>query len=185
MSDNNHTIYHVSITSPDGWKAEMSMSSSNDNILKARLEFWEEFDRLRPQVSHLMLEQQRLPLPDETKKDTLYLGGASVSSNSEIQIAQYDLVGFYLEKNPQNQYEQVLTIAYFYQKFKGLEYLTAEVYRSAYIELQKAAVKAPQNPLDAINNTLKNRSDFFRVIGKGQYIITVQGEKFIENLRTE
>lgn len=111
-------------------------------------------------------------------------GFRGVKANGSVATPKPDFLTFYRLISPSNQTEQVLTIAFFYQKYEGMESLSLDEYDQAYTFLQRVPVEKPGNLKSSVRNVV-DRTKFLRNTDRGRYMLTLAGEELIERLLAE
>ncbi len=127
--------------------------------------------------------QLRLPMPVEQETPLLGKsnGASAVISGNGHTDQPHDLCSFYLEKAPKGQYQEVAVITYFYQTFRGREYVTRKDYEEAYKELLRIPVKPPKDINGSVRNTA-TRTKHLSNLGSGKFILTMQGEELVQKM---
>lgn len=93
-----------------------------------------------------------------------------------------NLTAFFISLSPKNRTDEVVIISYYYHKFLDVETLSLEHYEEAYKELKLVPVSTPSNMKSNVRNVV-DRTDYLRNPSRGMFALTLEGEKYVRNLR--
>jgi hypothetical protein len=102
-------------------------------------------------------------------------------SSIEQVITKMSLLDFFQEKDPKNQRDQVLVIAYFYLKHLRRTELRLEDYTEAFMLLRRLGIDMPANMKSTVRNVV-DRTKFLFNPERGQFALTLPGEKLVESM---
>jgi hypothetical protein len=103
------------------------------------------------------------------------------NTSSPAATQATDLLTFYRKMAPKSQQDQVLVIAYYYQKYQYLDQLTLDTYDEAYSILQRLPVPRPSNMKSSVRN-LVDRTEYLHNPERGAFMLTVKGEEYVESM---
>ena len=106
----------------------------------------------------------------------MILASKTIYSNPGI-----DLVEFFHQISPERQYDAIYTIAYFYQKYKGIQHLDKADFEQVYDTLGYSADR-PSQMSKSLNDAKKKYPRYFRSINRGKYVLTKSGMDYVESL---
>lgn len=122
----------------------------------------EEFRKEMPKIAKELPPKERV-IPPEIQKE-------------KVELGKLSLAEFYKQKQPRDDIEVAIVIAYYLISFEEREEFTNQEIKE---EANKLGYKL-SNPADTLKRAASGKKAYVRKIEKGKWTLTLEGRNFVE-----